>query len=516
MRPPASPSLSPSATATASSAAPASDTAPHRGFRLNFTAQILLGLAVGVALGFLALAIGTVPGAGEGGKTGPNWLTLTMQTVGSAFVGLLKVTVPPIVFLAVVTSIAQLRGVTNAAALAWRTLVWFAITSLIAVLIGETLGILFQPGAVEGLAAKAKAPSTVGTWFDFLKGLIPGNFLGEKASFKDGTVSLSFDTLQILVMSIAVGIAALKVGAKAEPFLRFADSALEIVQKVLWWIIRLAPIGTAALIGNAVVSYGWSTIGALGTFVVLVAVGTLIVGFVVYPILLKVHGLSVRRFFSGVWPATALGFATRASLGTMPVTRAVTIQNLGVPRAYASFAVPLGSVSKMDGCAAIYPAIAAIFVANFYHVDLSPIHYLLIALVSVLGSAATAGVTGATVMLTLTLSTLGLPLEGVGLLLGVDAIVDMFRTALNVTGQALVPVIVSKHQGILDLDVYNGADTFEGLGDEGAVPAERDVPAGHPTPGVTPAHDAPTEFEGQPATADAGQPQPSSAVHAAR
>jgi len=133
----------------------------------------------------------------------------------------------------------------------------------------------------------------------------------------------------------------------------------------------------------------------------------------------------------------------------------VTERNLGVPRAYASFAVPFGSTTKMDGCAAIYPAIAAIFVAQFFGIALSPIQYILIVVVSVLGSAATAGTTGATVMLTLTLSTLGLPLEGVGLLLAIDPILDMGRTALNVAGQALVPTIVAKREGILDLDLYN-------------------------------------------------------------
>ncbi len=141
---------------------------------------------------------------------------------------------------------------------------------------------------------------------------------------------------------------------------------------------------------------------------------------------------------------------SRSSIGTLPVTQRVT-EDLGVPQSYASFAVPLGATTKMDGCAAIYPALAAIFVAGFFGVDLSITDYLLIAFVSVVGSAATAGLTGATVMLTLTLSTLGLPLAGVGLLLAIDPILDMGRTAVNVTGQALVPTIVAKREGLLDL-----------------------------------------------------------------
>ena len=147
----------------------------------------------------------------------------------------------------------------------------------------------------------------------------------------------------------------------------------------------------------------------------------------------------------------------------LPVTERVTEQNLGVPRSYASFAVPFGATTKMDGCAAIYPALAAIFVAQFFHVHLSITDYLLIALVSVIGSAATAGVTGAHVVLTLTLSTLGLPLAGVGLLLAIDPILDMGRTAVNVAGQALVPTIVAKREGILDVERFNATSTVEPL-----------------------------------------------------
>lgn len=130
---------------------------------------------------------------------------------------------------------------------------------------------------------------------------------------------------------------------------------------------------------------------------------------------------------------------------------------MGVPREYASFAIPLGATTKMDGCAAIYPAVAAIFVAQFYGLPLGLTDYALIMIVSVLGSAATAGTTGATVMLTLTLSTLGLPLSGVGLLLAVEPIVDMGRTAVNVTGQALVATVVSKRAGIWNREAWDNA-----------------------------------------------------------
>jgi Na+/H+-dicarboxylate symporter len=426
--------------------------------RIPFGWQVLAGLVLGVVLGLVAASLGEVPGAGEDGGPGPNGLTLTLETIGSIFVTLLKALVPPLIFLAIVSSIANLRQVTNAARLAWKTLLWFALTSLIAVVIGIALGLLTSPGSRTGVdASAAEASQTQGGWLDFLVGLVPANFIGiEGSAGDDGTLALSFNALQILVISIAVGIAVLSVGEKADPFLRFTSSALAIVQKLLWWVIRLAPIGTVGLLGNAVASYGWTAIGQLGVFTADVYIGMLVVALVVYPVLLRVSGLSVRSFLRGVWPATSLGFVSRSSLGTMPMTQTVT-ERMGVPAHYASFAVPLGATTKMDGCAAIYPSLAAIFVANFYGVQLTFTDYLLIVLVCVLGSAATAGMTGATVMLTLTLSTLGLPLEGVGLLLAIDPILDMGRTALNVTGQSLVAVIVAAREKILDREAYAAA-----------------------------------------------------------
>ncbi len=381
--------------------------------RVPFAAQVLVALVLGVVLGLVAREIGPVADGS------PNWLTSTLATIGGTFVTLLKALVPPLIVTAVIVSIANLKKVTNAARLAGQTLLWFAITALIAVTIGITLGLLTQPGSSSSVdAASATAPESTGSWWDFLGGLVPGNILGLQASAgDDGSIGLSFNVLQLIVLAVAIGVAALKVGEPAEPFLGFVRSALAIVQKVLWWVILLAPLGTLGLIGNAVATYGWESLGSLGVFTGAVYAGLALVLFVVYPVLLKAHGLSPVRWFAGAWPAIQLAFVSRSSIGTLPLTERVTEQNLGVPRSYASFAVPLGATTKMDGCAAIYPALAAIFVAQFFGVDLSITDYLLIALVSVVGSAATAGVTGAVVMLTLTLSTLGLPLAGVGLLL---------------------------------------------------------------------------------------------------
>lgn len=420
----------------------------------SFGFQVLVGMALGLILGFIARSMP----AGPDGDL--NWLATTLKTTGSIFVSLLKAVVPPLVFAAIVASIANLRALDNAARLAGQTLLWFAITALIAVVIGLAIGLVVQPGiGLASAALPAAQPDSVGGWLDFLKGLVPANSLGLSGSTKltegGATTAISFNILQLLVISIVVGLATLKVGEKAEPFLAFVRSLLAVVRAILGWIIRLTPIGSAALIGSAVATYGWGALAQLGSFTAAVYLGLALVLLLVYPALLALNGLKPLPFFAKAWPAIQLGFVSRSSVGTLPVTEAVT-ERLGVERGYAAFAIPLASTTKMDGCASIYPAIAAIFVAGFYGIPLSLADYALIAFVSVIGSAATAGLTGAIVMLTLTLSTLGLPLEGAGLLLAIDPILDMGRTAVNVAGQVLVGVIVAKREGILDEGAYYG------------------------------------------------------------
>ena len=403
--------------------------------RVPFWAQILAGLVLGVLLGWLARSQDV------------SWLVTTLEKVGGTFIGLLKLAVAPLVFFAILVSITNLRKVNNAARLASRTLLWFMVTSLIAVAIGLVIGLVTNPGAGTGLTpADGAAPEKTGSWIDFLTGIVPTDVI---------TPFTELNVLQIVFMAAVAGIAALQLGEKAQPILTLSESVLELLQKALWWVIRLAPLGTVGLIGNAIATYGWDLIGKYATFTADIYVGCLIVLFGVYPALLATVGkVGPVQFFKGAWPAIQLAFVSRSSVGTMPLTQKVT-ERLGVPKEYASFAVPFGATTKMDGCAAIYPAISAIFVAQFFGIQLDFSQYLLIALVSVLGSAATAGTTGAVVMLTLTLSTLGLPLAGVGLLLAIDPILDMGRTAVNVAGQALVPTIVAKRQGILDEALYN-------------------------------------------------------------
>ncbi|MFJ4189643.1 dicarboxylate/amino acid:cation symporter [Kitasatospora sp. NPDC089509] len=408
-----------------------------------FWVQIVAGLVFGVGLGYLARAADI------------SWLATTLETIGKIFVQLLKLAVPPLVFTAIVVSVANLRNVTNAARLATRTLLWFMITSLIAVGIGLGLGLLTNPGQGTNLKTEGlKALDSKGSWIDFLTGIFPTNIV-------DAFVKVN--VLQIVFMAVVVGAAIIKLGAKAEPVLKISESVLELTQTALWWVIRLSPLGTLGLIGKSVAKYGWDLLKPFATLTLDIYVGCALVLFVVYSLVLRfAAGLNPVHFFKGAWPAIQLAFVSRSSVGTLPVTRRVT-ERLGVPSEYASFSVPFAATTKMDGCASIYPAVAAIFVAQVYNIELGIKDYILIAFVSVVGSAATAGLTGAIIMLTLTLSTLGLPLEGVGLLLAIDPILDMMRTATNVAGQVAVPVVVAARERILDLNAYNNpsGDLYE-------------------------------------------------------
>lgn len=417
--------------------------------RTPFWAQIAAGLVLGVVLGFIAKEYSV------------SWLTETLDQIGTIFVQLLKLAVPPLVFTAILVSVVNLRNVNNAARLAARTLMWFLITSLIAVAIGLTIGLITNPGDGFKLPADpGKAPKTNGDWLDFLTGIIPTNIVTAFSEVK---------VLQIVFLAVVLGSAILSVGAKAEPLVKGAELVLEIIQKALWWVIKLSPLGTLGLIGTSVATYGWDLIKPLGTFTADIYIGCALVMFVVYPLLLWLVGkVNPLNYFKGAWPAIQLAFVSRSSVGTMPVTQKVT-ERLGVPKDYASFAVPFGATTKMDGCAAIYPAIAAIFVAEVYGVNLGIKEYLLIAFVSVIGSAATAGLTGAIIMLTLTLSTVNLPLAGVALLLAIDPILDMMRTATNVAGQVVVPILVSAREKTLDLEMYNNPRDLEAP-DEPAKP----------------------------------------------
>ena len=279
---------------------------PTRKLRLpSFGIQVLIGLVLGVVLGLVARAIGP-DGAGD-----PNWLTETLSTVGGVFVTLLRTIVPPLVFLAIVASIANLRDVTGAARLAWKTLAWFAITALIAV-VDRHRARAACSSPVTTPPSRPTPPPRRGD-HRFVARLPHRPRAGQRprpggqrrrrrlGRPRRSTCCRSWSSRS---RSASPRSRSARPPTRSWPFVR---SALAVVQKVLWWVIRLAPIGTIGLLGTAVATYGWDALGSLGTFTVAIYIGLALVLFGVYPILLRLNGLSVKQFFSGAWPAIPLG-----------------------------------------------------------------------------------------------------------------------------------------------------------------------------------------------------------------
>jgi len=377
-----------------------------------------------------------------------------LNPIGDTFIRAIKMLVAPLVFFTIAASIARLGhqnegegagGAGKAFKLGVQTVIWFMITSAIAVSVGLAIGIYFQPGTgLTGLPLLVEAHDPIPAPIDVLTGIVPSNIF---KSFAEGKI------LSIVFFAILVGAALGGLGTKAKGLSDLVDQASQVMFKLTRWIIQLTPLGVFGLIGSVVASYGLEALRPLIPYMGLIYLGCLVEIFFVYPTLLKLHGLRVFGFYKGIFRAQQTAFFTCSSIGTLPVSLQVAVENLKLPKSYAGFALPLGANMKMDGCGAIYPAISSIFIANYFHIHLTPQHYVLIALASVLGSLATAGVPGvATVMLTVTLSTAGLPLEGIALLAAIDRILDMMRTATNVTSQLLVPTLVARENGMIEKD----------------------------------------------------------------
>ena len=372
-----------------------------------------------------------------------------LKPIGDVYLNLIKMVVAPLVLFTIASSIAKLGEGKGAARLGVRTIVWFAITSFLAVLVGFAFAHLINPGVgLSDLPLGEVKAREIPTPLQVLLSIVPTNPF---ASLAEGKV------LQIIFFSALLGAALVALGDRAQTARRLVDEGAALIFRITRWVIQLTPIGVFGLIGSVVGGYGWEALLPLGKFIIAIYAACLFHILVVYSALLKLHGLKALSFMRGAFAAQQTAFATSSSLGTLPITLRQTVERLGVPQAYAAFAVPLGANVKMDGCGAIYPAIAAIFIAQYFQIDLSLTQYILIGLTAVLGSLGTAGVPGTSiVMLTLTLSTAGLPLEGIGYIVAIDRIIDMMRTATNVTGQMLVPVLVAREEGILDKDIYDG------------------------------------------------------------
>ena len=380
-----------------------------------------------------------------------------LQPLGTLYVNLIRMIAVPLVLFAVINAVASLHGQKSVAALGGRTFLWFAATAALAVGVGLAVGLVLKPGhGLTGLEMAADyTPREVPTPVQVLLDVVPSNPFKALAEGK---------ILQVIFFAGLVGFALVKLGERTARLRALAGEASETMIQVTRFVLETTPLGTFGLIAGLVGSYGFEKLLPLGNFVFALYLACALHIVFVYGSLLLAHGLNPLKFFRGAASGMQVAFVSSSSFASMPVALRSVTHNLGVDRDYAAFAVPLGASIKMDGCGAIYPALTSVFVAQYFGLDLSVNQYFVILLASVLGSFGTAGVPGtAIVMVTLVLSAAGLPLEGIGLLVAIDRVLDMMRTMTNVTGQMLVPVLVAKETGLLDRQAYDRASSNVGL-----------------------------------------------------
>ncbi len=439
--------------------------------RIPFWQRVVLGFVLGALAGRAF------------GKDAETWF----GPLGDVYVNLIKMIAIPLVFFAVINAVASLHGQKSIAALGGRTFLWFAITAVLAVGVGLLAGWVVQPGAGVNVASLAVAsdyvPREPPKLLDVFFNIVPANPVAalagaDVARDADGMrvlVPRNGTVLQVIFFAGLVGFAFVKLGEKTAGLRKLCGEASETMIQVTRFVLEFTPLGTFGLIAALVGGYGFEQLRPLGSFVVALYAACAFHILVVYSGLLLAHGLNPLKFFRGAAPAMQVGFVASSSFAAMPVSLRSAVHNHGVDRDYAAFAVPLGASIKMDGCGAIYPALAAVFIAQYAGIDLTFDKYLIIALASVLGSFGTAGVPGtAVIMATVVLSAAGLPLEAIGYLYAIDRVLDMMRTMTNVTGQVLVPVLVAKETGLLDREVYEAASSNVGVA-EGEAAEVRDL-----------------------------------------
>jgi Na+/H+-dicarboxylate symporter len=391
--------------------------------RVGFGNQCLLALVLGLALGhFMSVDVLKV-----------------IIPFGSAFIKLLQLIIVPLTFSTIVASFSKLENITLVKKLGLNTLIWFMITAAIASIIGVTVGSLFSPGSGlildPAIIAKYK-PREIPNIADTFLNMLPGNLIQDIVMGR---------IIPVIIFAIFFGVALTSLHEQGRHVRAFFDEFSHVMFKITRVIIRLSPIGIFALVAPVGHDYGIVTLLPLAKFILAIYAACLL-QLIVYALLVTfVAHKNPVTFFKQFWPAMITAFTTSSSLGTMPVTLETLVDRVGIKESVAGFVAPLGATMKMDGCGAIYPSIVCILTANLFNIDLSIIQYILIILTCTIATIGTAGVPGtASIMATVVLSSIGLPLEGLALVIGIDKIVDMMRTMTNVTGSGVCAVIVNR------------------------------------------------------------------------
>ncbi|MCZ2257889.1 dicarboxylate/amino acid:cation symporter [Sporosarcina sp. G11-34] len=363
-----------------------------------------------------------------------------LKPFGDLFLRLIKFIIAPLILSTLVVGVAGTSDTKQLGKMGVKTVAYYLGTTAVAIMIGLAVAYVMEPGkgltiSTEGLEAPQVAAEESQSAVTTILNLIPENPF---TALAEGNI------LQIIFFALFIGIGITLVGEKAQPVYRFFEAFSEVMYKITAIIMKVAPIGVLGLLAPVVGEYGLTVLLPLLKIIMAVFIACILHAILVYSAAVRVWGkMNPLTFFKGISPAALVAFSTASSAGTLPMTIKNTNENLGVPNRVSSFVLPLGATINMDGTA-IYQGVAVVFIAQFYGLDLTLSQLLMVVLTTVLASVGTAGVPGAgMIMLTMVLSSIGLPLEGIALIAGVDRILDMMRTCLNVIGDASAAVVVA-------------------------------------------------------------------------
>ena len=358
-----------------------------------------------------------------------------IKPFGTIFLNLIKWIVTPLVFFSIMAGVISMRDIKKVGSVGVKTLVYYLCTTAFAITIGLLIANLFKGIfpvlKTTDLVYEASEPVK---FMDTLVGIFPSNFL---APFVEANM------LQIIVASLIIGFALLLIKQQKEIEYTLVDTLNDVFMKAMEMIVVLSPIGVFCLICPVVAENGPAVLGSLAKVLLVAYLGYIIHAVVVYSLAVKAAaGMSPVTFFKGMMPAIMFAFSSASSVGTLPINMDC-VEKLGASKEVSSFVLPLGATINMDGTA-IYQGVCSIFIASCFGITLTFPQMLTIVLTATLASIGTAGVPGAgMVMLAMVLSSVGLPVEGIALVAGVDRIFDMGRTTVNITGDASCAVIVS-------------------------------------------------------------------------
>lgn len=413
--------------------------------------KVLIGLALGIAFGYL---IGQTPLLAGLGVDGPDFLTNYIKPIGTVFINLIKMVVVPLIFFSLISGITSMTDAESFKRVGLKSVGAYLMTGAFAVVIGLTFGEIFKPGEGVDLSSlqTIAGSATVSTehaktsLIDILVDIIPTNIVHAMATDH---------ILQVVVFAIFTAVMLNSLGPKVRELTVLCQQAAQVVFKMIETVIKFSPYGVFALTSWVVGTQGFDILIALVKLVVVVF-GALFAQYLLFGIMIVVFArMSPMPFYKKMLEPQSLAFSTSSSKATLSTAMRVVNERIGVSQSSTSFVLPLGASINMDGTA-IYLGICALFFSQAFDIPIDSHHYFILILTATLGSIGAAGIPGGSlIMMGMVLTSVGLPLEGIALIAGVDRILDMLRTTVNITGDSLITMLVDKSEGTFDESVYH-------------------------------------------------------------